>query len=421
MSRDTSSRTCSLWSKATSALVAPALIAVVSACGGDGSELPESYAAGASSGTGAEAGAPGGGGNSGSAGSAGTIGSGGAPPALGEPIQVDSTEQWVWVPIPGTVCADGTMAGVGVNFTTQSRELVIWFQGNGVCYNLTSCTLFQSLLVGMGPDPLDHMWWGDKLTGHIGIFDRADATNPFRKSNFIVFPHCGVDGHTADKESTYPPLKTVQQRGYANVTVALQNIVPTFVDATRIVVAGFSAGGIGAGANYHQIATAFEAVGQPSPFLIDDGGPVLRPPYLGPVGQSALRAGWGLDKTIEPWCPKCATEGYHAVMETVAELHPGVRTALISSYADDVATPLYGLLNADLLFTGVKFEAGLHDLSASRAAAADTISPSVERMFFYPGTRHGALAVAALSATPGLAAFLDAQLGGDPTWATVEP
>jgi hypothetical protein len=363
--------------------VAPALVAVVTACGGDDS--------------------------------------GGAPPIMGDPIQVDPSEEWVWVPIPGTVCADGTPAGVGVNFTTQSRELVIWFQGNGVCYDPTSCTFFQHLLVGMGPDPLDHMWWGDKLTGHIGIFDRASPTNPFRTSNFIVFPHCGVDGHTADKESTYPPLRPVQQRGYANVTVALQNIVPTFADATRIVVAGFSAGGIGAGANYHQIAAAFEAVGQPPPFLIDDGGPVLRPPYLGPNGQSALRAGWGLDKTIEPWCPRCATEGYHAVMETVAEFYPGVRTAVISSYADGVATALYGLLNADPTFNGTKFEAGLHDLSAWAAGRAGAISPSVERMFFYPGSRHGALAVDALAATPGLTAFLEAQLGGDPSWATVEP
>src|SRR5438552_560155 len=165
-------------------------------------------------------------------------GVGGARQNLGDPIDVAATEEWVWVPIEGTVCADGTEAGVGVNFTTQSRDLVIWFQGNGVCYDQTTCTLFQSLLTGMGPDPLDHMWWGDKNTGHLGIFDRANPDNPLRQSNFVVFPHCGVDGHTADKDSTYPPLPTVHQHGYANVTTALGRIVPTFLDASRIVVAG---------------------------------------------------------------------------------------------------------------------------------------------------------------------------------------
>jgi hypothetical protein len=239
----------------------------------------------------------------GGTGDASDDGAGPTRPELGAPIDVATDEQWVWVPIEGSVCSDGSPAGVGVNFTAQSRELLIWFQGNGVCYDATSCRLFPLLLVGMGPDPLDHMWWGDKNTGHTGIFDRNDAANPFRKSNFVVFPHCGVDGHTADKESTYPSTPTVQQRGYANVGFALRRIVPTFLDATRIVVAGFSAGGIGAGANYHQGAVA----------------------------------------------------------------------------------------------------------------------PSRQQQFYYPGIRHGALAIAPLSATPGLVDFLNGQLGEAENWVNVEP
>jgi hypothetical protein len=340
-------------------------------------------------------------------------------PPLGDPIDVEATEEWVWVPIEGTVCADGSEAGVGVNFTTQSRDLVIWFQGNGVCYDQTTCTvLFRGLLTGMGSDPLDHMWWGDKNTGHLGIFDRTNPDNPLKASNFIVFPHCGVDGHTADKDTDYPGL-TVHQHGYANVTVALDRIVPTFLDAGRIVVAGFSAGGIGAGANYHQIATAFEAVGETVPFLIDDGGPVLRPPYLGPNGQEALRTGWGLDKTLESWCPRCATEGYHTIHETLAELHPGLRSSVVCAYGDGVATPLYALLNGTP-FDGSTMEQGLRDLSEWTASFQPEVAPSIQHEFLYPGTRHGALVVAPLPATPGLTEFLSAQLDDSPTWATVQ-
>ena len=353
---------------------------------------------------------------------AGAGGSAGASDyAMGDPIQADSTENWVWVPIDGTVCADGTPAGVGVNFTAQSTNLVIFFQGNGVCYDLTSCTIFQSELVGMGPDPLNHMWWGDPNTNHLGIFDRTDPTNPLSKDNWIVFPHCGVDGHTADKDSTYPPLPTVHQHGYANVTAALHRIVPTFKDAARIVVAGFSAGGIGSGANYHQIAQAFASVGQPPPFLIDDAGPVLRPPYLNPMGQAALRTGWGLDQTMGPWCPTCQTDGYYNVQETIAQLHPGARISVIASYADNTATPLYALLNGDPTFNGTQFEAGLRDLASWTDSFEGAIAPSATREFFYPGSRHGALVVDKLSASPGLADFLTSQLSGDPAWATVEP
>jgi hypothetical protein len=343
----------------------------------------------------------------------------GSTPVLGEPIAVDPTEEWVWVPIQGSMCGDGTEAGIGVNFTARSRNLVIFFQGNGVCYDATTCSLFQNLLTGMGPDPLNHMWWGTPITGQLGIFDRQNVDNPLADSNFIVFPHCGVDGHTADKESTYPPLPTFQQRGYANVRVALPRIVATFRDASRIVVAGFSAGGIGSGANYHQIATAFAAVGRPPPYLIDDAGPVLRPPYLGPNAHSALRAGWGLDTTLEPWCPDCATEGYHVIHQTLARLHPGLRSSVVCAYNDGTVTALYSLLNGGA-FDGARLDAGLRDLSSWSAGFQADVAPSEQHEFLYPGSRHGAIVVAPLSATPGLTEFLAAELNDSPTWATVQ-
>lgn len=340
-------------------------------------------------------------------------------PALGDPIDVAATEEWTWVPIEGTMCADGTEAGVGVNFTTQSRDLVIFFQGNGVCYDETTCGLFKGLLTGMGADPLDHMWWGDKNTGHLGIFDRTNPDNPLKQANFVVFPHCGVDGHTADKDTDYPSIGTVHQHGYSNVTVALDRIVPTFLDAERIVVAGFSAGGIGSGANYHQIASAFAAVGKPPPYLIDDAGPVLRPPYLEPIARDKLRTGWGLDKTLEPWCPECAAQGYHTIHETLAKLHPGLRSSVVCAYNDGVATPLYQLLDAEP-FDGSKLEAGLRDLADWTDGFQTNVAPSVQHEFFYPSARHGALVVAPLSATPGLTEFLTAQLGDSAAWTTVE-
>jgi hypothetical protein len=325
-------------------------------------------------------------------------------------VPPEQLDQWVWIPIPEMACADGTPSGVGVRFTKASRNLVIWFQGNGVCYDFKTCLAFQSLLVGMGPDPLDHMWWGDVVQGHTGIFDRDDPTNPFRDDNFVVLPHCGVDGHTADKESTYPPLPTYQQRGYRNATEALRRIEATFPDATRVVVAGFSAGAIGATANYHQIALAFEALGQPSPFLIADSGPLMRDPYLSQIARDELRAGWGLADTIEVICPECGTEGPGAAYRAIASRHAGVRQSVISSYADGVAGNLYRLLNYDINFIdGDRFRRGLLDMADG--------SPEL-RVFYYEGDRHGALPYP-LADSPGLVEFLSAQLSGDPAWESV--
>jgi len=314
-------------------------------------------------------------------------------------------------------CADDSVGGFAVNFTKQSRDLVVYLLGGGVCYDLFTCTLYQPLLHGLGPDPLAFLFGKDHSGGQAGIFDRTDPGNPLRKSNFVVLPHCTGDGHSANKVSTYPPLEPVHQVGYANVAAAIQRIVPTFRDATRVVFAGYSAGGIGVTINYHQFAMAFESIGQAPPILINDAGPTLRQPFLSQHAQDALRQGWGLDETAGSWCPACKTEGLHAVHRTLAQLHPGMRSSVICAYSDGVVSALYALLNGG----SSQLKAGLLDFSDWTASYQEEVEPSVQREFFYASSRHGATVVAPLSATPGLTEFLSGQLDGTDTWVTVQP
>ncbi len=347
-----------------------------------------------------------------------------APPPLppGDPISVPAgdLERWVYVPIEGMRCGDGSPSGVGVNFTSKSRKLLIWFQGNGVCYDALTCNLYKGLLVGLGSDPIKQMFWGNAGAGQVGVFDRTDPNNPFRDSNFIVFPHCTVDAHTADKDSEYLGVGKVYQHGYANVTVALGRIVPTFVDATRIVVAGFSAGGIGATANYHQIATGFKPYNPNLPFLVNDSGPILRVPYLSKGATDKLRKGWGLDATVGSYCPSCMTEGVGQVYRVLAELHPGLRSSQLSSYADNVTGNLYRLLNSDTsVLDGGWLKKGLLDHETWSEQYSVDLAPSTHHTFFFEGTGHGTIPGSPM--VPGAAAFLTAQLSGDPAWASVTP
>ena len=59
---------------------------------------------------------PGGGGGGGGEDLGGGPDAGGGPTVMGDPIVVppDQYDQWVWVPIPGMVCGDGSPSGVGV-------------------------------------------------------------------------------------------------------------------------------------------------------------------------------------------------------------------------------------------------------------------------------------------------------------------
>jgi hypothetical protein len=340
-----------------------------------------------------------------------------------EPLATSPLEirQWRWIAVEEMRCANDTTGGFFASVSEEPRDLVIFFGGGGVCYDPVSCLIDTPLLLGMGPAPLP-VWLGDQQS-YSGIFDRNDPSNPFRDASFMFFPHCTGDGHTADKVTMYPGMAPIHQVGYANVQEAMRIIAPTFENVERVTVAGFSAGGIGSLANYHQIAWLFECLGHAPPLLIDDAGPTLRKPYLSDIAQASLKAGWGLDETFADLCPECGTDGYHLALQKIRELHPGARTALVSAYGDGVVRQLYSLLSLDPTMANDAnvLRNGLLDYSAWTAGLPAPDSSTRHREFYYWGDRHGALVVAPLSATPGLAQFLQAQLDDAPEWGSVIP
>lgn len=340
------------------------------------------------------------------------------PPTFGDPIELTPEQlgEWVWISMPEMRCSDGTAGGFAVSFTDASRDLVIYLQGGGICYDTVTCALGGAPST-VGDDPL-RTALDSSIRAHRGIFDRTDPENPLRDSNFVVLPHCTGDHHTGHRIATYG-RNTFHHVGYTNITRMLERVVPTFTDAGRVVLAGFSAGGVGISASYHQIASAFESVGQPPPYLIVDAGPFMRPPFLRDTAQQTLRESWGLDETIGTFCPTCFEEGFHEIYRVNAELHPGLRASLVCTYEDSVVRLLYGVLNGEG-FTASAMTEGLHDVADWADTFASSVEPSRFEVFYYGGERHGALNVAALSATPGLAGFLSAQLAAG-AWDSVRP
>lgn len=340
-----------------------------------------------------------------------------------DPIVTTALEyrQWRWIAVPEMKCANDTPGGFFASFTESNQDLVIFFGGGGVCYDAVTCLADTPLLLGMGPFPI--LSWLVDQQSYSGIFDRNDPSNPYRDANFAFFPHCTGDGHTASKVSMYPGMAPIHQFGYENVQEAMRVLAPTFEHVERVTVAGFSAGGIGSLANYHQIAWLLECLGHPPPILIDDAGPVLRKPFLAEIGQSSLRSGWGLDETFGDLCPECATEGYHLALQRIRELHPGARTSLVSAYGDGVVRQLYSILALDPTMANDPnaLRAGLLDYAGWTAGLPAPSGDTRHREFYYYGERHGALVVAPLSDTPGLAQFLQAQLDDAPGWSSVHP
>src|SRR5690606_18147963 len=144
-------------------------------------------------------------------------------------------------------------------------------------------------------------------------------------------------------------------------------------------------------------------------------GPFMRPPFLSTEAQAELRASWDLESTVGAFCPSCGTTGFHDLYRVNAELHPGLRSSLISSYDASVVRPLYGVRNKNA-FNSTQMYDGLVDL----ADWGEATLTGTHRVFYYGGTRHGALQIDPLSSTPGLVDFLVGQLGTS-DWPSVRP
>jgi len=342
------------------------------------------------------------------------------------PLTPTPHNDWSFVPVEGAVCANGKQSGFFINFSDRSDDLLIFLLGGGICYDEVSCAAHIGLVNdGMGDDPF--AWWMGNGERTNGVFQRDNPLNPFRDASYVVLPHCTVDFHAADKESNYLVTGKIQQRGYRNVQRAMNYVVPTFQEPDRTVtIAGFSAGGVGSVANYHQIASAFEFYGHEPPFLINDGGPIQPRPYFSLHSHNAIRNGWRLDQTIETWCETCKDNGYHEAWYWIHKLHPGVRSSQICAYGDGVVMALYTLFDAignstkfqvDLIpnppFTYTHMKPGL---DALRTWSESFETEGMHRnLLYHRGDRHGALTVAPIhdDFTPAIVPFLNAQFNRD--------
>jgi hypothetical protein len=271
-------------------------------------------------------------------------------PPDGDPIEADDME-WTYVPIEGAVCRDGSDTGIMVNLNGASDRVMIYLEGGGACFNGTTC--------GTNPDS-----FAGGFSSSAGVFNRAHADNPVADWNFVYIPYCTGDVHAGDTENMAAG-ELQQFRGYRNITLALDRLVPTFSDAEQVLLTGISAGGFGAAANVEQVQRAFwftEVV------LVDDSGPPMDSEVVAPCLQDQWRELWGFDDTILADCgTDCPTSDDYVLdlAGHIVQRYPDRFGGLFSNTGDFVIRLFYGYGNNDcnpgLLDTvsTADFEAGL--------------------------------------------------------------
>ena len=329
------------------------------------------------------------GGNS-AAGGQTSVGAGGntaAGGSTGDPITGLQALTWTAVPFADAHCRDGSTTGIGVNTNPASNKLMIYLEGGGACFNAPTCASnpssfdSASFLASLG---------SYQQTGGPGIFNRTDSNNPVKDWNFVYVPYCTGDVHAGNNPNgSVDSVGPQQFVGYANIGLFLKRIVPTFGDATQVLLTGASAGGFGATANYIQVAKAF---GSTPVYLLDDSGPFMDTAYLPQCLAQTFIQTWSLDKTVLQDCGSDCADTSHTFIDYVKHLarsYPTVPMGLIDSTGDNVITQFFGFGALDCsIYTQVSaatFTAGLQDIRTQLTSYSNF------GVYIFPSTDHTTL------------------------------
>ncbi len=295
-----------------------------------------------------------------------------------------TTEKWTWVPVEGSHCRDGSSTGFGINVNPASKNLVIYLEGGGACFNALTC--------GMNPANFNSASLATAASG--GILNRTDTANPVKDWNMVYVPFCTGDVHAGNAPNQTVTGVTGKQQfvGYVNMTRYLAKLAPAYKDATKILLTGISAGGFGAAANYPQTARAFDPI---PVYSLDDSGPPMDDPYVPKCLQQKWSELWGFDKTILADCGSdCPDKTNFTLAATIhtAKKYPNIPFCLVEDTDDSVITLFYGfgMMNCTAAFGVVDqatFTAGLLDERTKLAAAGVTNAAG----FIFQGTVHTSL------------------------------
>ena len=135
-----------------------------------------------------------------------------AAPVDKTPIANLPAKTWQFVPVQGAMCRDGSATGFGVSANPASKNLMIYLEGGGACFNALTCGLnaksfsesdFNACVTGSSAASCATS--PSIAGGGAGIFDRTDATNPMADWNFVYVPFCTGDVHAGDKTNARSP------------------------------------------------------------------------------------------------------------------------------------------------------------------------------------------------------------------------
>jgi hypothetical protein len=248
--------------------------------------------------------------------------------------------QWVWNDVPDATCGNGTQTGFAVSAGAGS-DVLMFLEGGGFCYAGALCErlhIASYFTSGYDGQTFTSIYGGSGAGPSTGIFDRTLQNNPFKDATLIYVPYCTGDLHTGSTTQWFPEYgMTAHYAGRQNLELYMHEIVPALAHASRVTLAGTSAGGFGSLINFDFIQQSF---GQIPVDLITDSGPIFsrNGPTL-PPGYPV----WDSDNALPPDCTYCRTTNYAGLYQFLSTKYPASRFALLSHDQDfAISAGIYG-------------------------------------------------------------------------------
>ena len=235
--------------------------------------------------------------------------------------------QWDMVELPassGAICGNGSPYRFFVNRTPFTTKTIILFEGGGACYDKAACQYRSGFLGAINPNgiPKDYMTTiipsvPNTVGTKIGVFNSALMGNitPFavrnhsqkvqtQSWNIVYAPYCTGDVYTGNRVGIYAepdgsaPI-AYHHKGNVNSEAMVDWLKANMPRPSHLMVTGFSAGGVGATANYAYVRDKLQP-GKAS--LLADSGPLFSAPAGATRQQSpskplhdTIRVAWGID------------------------------------------------------------------------------------------------------------------------------
>jgi hypothetical protein len=353
---------------------------------------------------------------------------------------------WNWYNIDGAKCRDGSPMGIFAHFGEDPEKLLVYFEGGGACANKGFCDLnpknvSEQFLSG-GESAVASLVILPQPQGPngAGVFDLANADNPFKGWSQVFIPYCTGDVYSGTRSNvTIEGVDKPQNfYGAANVKLIIARLVATFQkDLKRFVAGGSSAGGFGAGINFGALQDSLpDAFGT----VLLDASPPFTNDFMPSCLQQRWRDTWGIDGNYPADCgEQCRSAdggNLFQILDYWREKYPKTNVALISGIHDEIIRLFYSLGNDDCknyamdppsLFIGTigqtydpdKFNMGLTQL---RTKYVDSKQLATFFMDGLPnGTAHQCLfrdrfySKAAGDDKPTIAAFIKSWIAGELT------